>query len=155
MPQRSKRTPTGRKAELSLAERQQVAVLKAAGLSNSAIARVTGRPRKTVAATLHHADVEEMRQRARAALYTALPDFAADLVRASHVAAERGRHEPALDALLHLRALEPVQSGPPPVQVMVGVAALPGLTAPAAPERPGLEPPTATPPRAGEREGDR
>jgi hypothetical protein len=102
--------PVGRGVALTLDEREQVAMLKAGGMSKSAIARKMNRPRKTIIATLKHADVEEMRQRARADLTDGLRQFVADWRAASLEGARRGRHEPARDALLHVGVIEPVEN---------------------------------------------
>lgn len=122
----TKRVP-GRGSELTLAERREIAVMKAGGSSNSAISRKLRRPRKTVIAALRHPDVEEMRQRARDRLTAALCQFSDDWVVASAQGARRGRHEAARDALLHLGAIEPLSKETPGsgVQILVGVA-LPG-----------------------------
>jgi len=104
------RKRVGRDAATTLAERQQIGLLKATGLSNREIARQTGRARQTVAAVLKSPDVESLRARAREVLDTGLPEFAADLITASREGSKRGRHEPALDALLCLGVLEKPQT---------------------------------------------
>lgn len=102
--------PVGRGVALTLVERKKVAMLKAGGMSNSAIAREMNRPRKTIIATLKHPDVEEMRRVARADLTDGLRQFVADWRAASLEGARRGRHEPARDALLHAGVIEPVEN---------------------------------------------
>ena len=59
---------------------------------------------------------------------------------AAKVGAERGRHEPATDALLHLGVVEPVAAGGPTVQIAIGCVP-PGIPAPEADVRSTLTPP--------------
>jgi hypothetical protein len=65
--------------------------------------------------------------RARAILEAAATEFAKNWIEAAVKGAERGRHEPAMDALLHLKVIEPVakdmNTG---IQVIIGVP-LPGM----------------------------
>jgi len=69
-----------------------------------------------------------------------VPQFASDWRDAAKVGAERGRHEPAKDALLHLGVVEPVAAGGPTVQIAIGCVP-PGIPAPEADVRSTLTPP--------------
>jgi len=117
------RKRVGRDAATTLAERQQIGLLKATGLSNREIARQTGRARQTVATVLKSPDVESLRARAREVLDTGLPEFAADLITASREGSKRGRHEPALDALLCMGVLEkPQTAAASGITINIGIA---------------------------------
>ena len=114
----------------TVAEKQEMALLKAAGHSHAEIARRTGRTRECVIAALRSKDVQSLRDRARAILLEAVPQFAHDWREAAQVGAQRGRHEAARDALLHLQVVEPVAPAPttPGVQVIIGCVP-PGIPA--------------------------
>jgi hypothetical protein len=118
---------SGRAVELSVVERQRILLLKASGRSVSAIARQTGHTRRTVARVLRSPEAKDLIDSAREILLENVPQFAADHVKSSATAAERGRHEAALAALLHLKVLEPVaKEMPGGVQRILG-SVLPGM----------------------------
>jgi hypothetical protein len=106
----------GRAVELSTADRQEIALLRASGLSGSEISRRTGRTRRTVQRALEALDI----------LWRAAGQFADDFKIASRAGAERGRYEAARAALEALKIIEP-----PKAESLTGVivhvgCALPG-----------------------------
>jgi hypothetical protein len=107
---------------VSREERQQMAIYKAAGLSHSEISRRTGRTREAIINALRSPDIVEMRQRARDVLTANLEELATHWLEAARVGAGRGRHEPVRDALLHLGAIEPLEThGTTGIQINVGL----------------------------------
>jgi hypothetical protein len=116
----------GRAVELSTADRQEIALLRASGLSGSEISRRTGRTRRTVQRALDAPDMERLRQQALDILWRAAGQFADDFKIASRAGAERGRYEAARAALEALKIIEP-----PKAESLTGVivhvgCALPG-----------------------------
>ncbi len=97
-------------------------------MSNSEIARRTGRSRAAIRRVVSSADFERAKEIAKNALAEGLADFVSDWRRASRVAAEKGHHEPSMDAMLSLGAINKAstatQSGG--FVVKIGVL-LPGL----------------------------
>jgi hypothetical protein len=107
----------GRGKDTTMAEQVAIQSLALAGMTAAEIARRTGRSRKTVTRLL-----------ARSALAAGIDDFIADWKLASRIAAERGRHEAARDALLAMRVIEPPQTKPEGSKLIVKIGCLlPGL----------------------------
>lgn len=124
----------------TVVEKQEIALLKAAGHSHAEIARRMGRTRECVISALRCKEVQSLKDRARMILLDWVPQFARDWREAARVGAERGRHEPSRDALLHLGVVEPVTQIGAAVQVNVGVVA-PGCPSPQGDTRAVLIPP--------------
>ena len=123
----AERKRSGRGSAVTPAERVAIQGLSISGLSNAEIARRHGRSRKTIARVLSSEEFRLARELARSALMQGVVEFAADWRTASREAAKRGRHEPARDALLGLKVIDPPSAKPDMgVVVQIGVA-LPGL----------------------------
>ena len=71
-------------------EKEEMALLKAAGHSHAEIARRTGRTRECVIHALRSKDAESFVDRARTILYDAVPQFARNWREAAKVGAEPG-----------------------------------------------------------------
>jgi transcriptional regulator with XRE-family HTH domain len=111
-----------------MAEQVAIQSLALAGMTAAEIARRTGRSRKTVTRVLSSEEFEQARLLARSALAAGIDDFIADWKLASRIAAERGRHEAARDALLAMRVIEPPQTKPEGSKLIVKIGCLlPGL----------------------------
>ena len=83
-------------------DRQAVALLKASGLSDRAIARQTGHARQTVTAILASEDVNRLRTLARDTLDRSMPDISEQFLEAIRVGAAKGSGDSAYRALLSL-----------------------------------------------------
>lgn len=113
---RARRKP-GRGSQLSPSDRLEVQEMSLVqGLSNSQIARQTGRDRGTVATVLAAPDTVELKARlqteqheeALTMLRNGRVTAAGDWVSAITVAAKKGDHRPAKDLLLHTGTIQPV-----------------------------------------------
>ena len=111
--------PSPPRSALSLAERITVAQLLAQNHSVAEIAQALSRSPATIRA--HAAE-------ALAFLQGAALDFASDWVKASEIAAQRGDHRPAMQALEATKVIERPQATAPVVSVQIGFA-LPGVPA--------------------------
>jgi hypothetical protein len=100
-----------------------------AGLSESEIARRSGRTRGTIHAVVTGPEAQKARELAKSILAQNAVGFAEDWLHASKVAAEKGNHTPALDALERLGAVASPKTDRatgPQFSVKIGIA-LPGL----------------------------
>jgi hypothetical protein len=123
---------SGRPGQALTTEEKLLAVtLRQQGLTHRQIGERLGRARETVCKALREAtDASQVLQDkalAKAVLEAAMQQFARDWVQASSVAAGRGNHTPALDALERLGVVKPPvkETAGSGVTVLVGVA-LPG-----------------------------
>jgi hypothetical protein len=128
-PTRTPRRKARRRTAVLPAEKAAVIGAALAGMSGREISRQTGRHRDTISTILKSDEAARARDMAKSILAAASTDFARDWVRASKVAADKGNHAPALDALERLKAVEPVSKGRstgPAFSVKIGIC-LPGL----------------------------
>ena len=88
-----------------------MALLKASGLSDRAIARQTGHARQTVAAILKSEDVDRLRTLARDTLDRAMPDISERFLEAIKVGAAKGSGDSAYRALLSLGVISRPDDG--------------------------------------------
>lgn len=125
--------PPGRGSALTPDERRQIQSLALIdGESISAIARITGRDRETVANVLRSDDSKALREQlageaadaAKLVLRSSAERAARKWVSAIDAAAEKGDHRPARDLLLHAKVIDPLEKGGTSfgVQVIVGSA---------------------------------
>jgi IS30 family transposase len=113
-------------------EQTAIQGLALSGLSIAEIARNTGRSREAVRKCLSSEEFQRAREIARSALAENVASFADDWKRASRESAKRGRHEPARDALIALKAIDSPNQKPETsnsFKIQIGVA-LPGLGQP-------------------------
>lgn len=82
-----------------------MALLKANGLSDRAIARQTGHARQTVATILKSEDVDRLRVQARDILDRSMPDISDQFLKAIRIGADKGSGDSAYRALLSLNVI--------------------------------------------------
>ena len=117
----AQRRKGGRGMALKYREKAEIAMMKATGDSNRAIARKTGRSREAIANALRSEDVEALRLQARSVLDRAAPRLAENLVTASTVGASKGRFEGSYNALKALGVIsEPEQTHAPRTVINIG-----------------------------------
>ena len=117
----AQRRKGGRGMALKYREKAEIAMMKATGDSNRAIARKTGRSREAIANALRSEDVEALRLQARSVLDRAAPRLAENLVTASTVGASKGRFEGSYNALKALGVIsEPEQAHAPRTVINIG-----------------------------------
>jgi hypothetical protein len=117
----------GRAAALTTADKQEIVVMAAAGLSNREMGRRTGKAPRTIKKALSDPEMQKLKTLVLDLLWNHAAEFGEDLKRASRAAAERGRGEPALAVLQSLRILEPIEKGPSTGIVIQLGSPLPGL----------------------------
>lgn len=150
----------GRGQEVLASERRQIIeshLLE--GFGPVALARKFGRSRDTVTKILASEDCQglkrtlddERKVEAKRMLERATKRAAENWISAMDVAAEKGRHEPAKDLLLHTKTIEPVAAQPADVgpRIIIGIQSLPGIPD-IRPALPGIEEGADAPALAGE-----
>lgn len=110
---------------LTTEEKLLAVTLRAQGLTHKQIGERLGRARETVCLALREAtDAQrllEAKARAKALMEAAAEEFARDWIEAAVKGAERGRHEPARDALAALGVVAlPQQATAQNVQILLG-----------------------------------
>jgi hypothetical protein len=113
----TQRHKPGRGSQLTPEERLEVQRMSIAdGLSNSEIARRTGRDRGTIATVLASDDAKELKRKFQSEQHDAALSLlrdgrvpaATEWVSAIGIAAQKGDHRPAKDLLLHTGVIQPV-----------------------------------------------
>ena len=112
---------TGRIDRTTVEERQQVALLKASGLSNRQIARQKNRARQTIASILASEDVDRLRLQARDILDRNMVPVSEQFLEAIKIGASKGSGDNAYRALLSLGVISRPDDGLNGPRVIVNI----------------------------------